>query len=55
MALAMLVARFDIEFVRWTKLDGSPSDRPAENDMRWAGGAAVPPDRDMEVRWKRLW
>lgn len=53
--IAMLVSRFDIEFVDWTTLDGRPSDRPARNDDRWAGGAAVPPDRDMKVRVKKLW
>ncbi|KAK1750472.1 putative cytochrome P450 E-class, group IV [Echria macrotheca] len=52
---AMLVSRFDIEFVEWTTLDGSPSDRPAQNDVRWSGGASVPPDRDMKVRWRRRW
>jgi len=55
LTVAILVSRFDIEFVEWTQLDGSPSDRPAKNDVRWSGGAAVPPDRDMKVRWKRLW
>ncbi|KAK0702256.1 cytochrome P450 [Lasiosphaeris hirsuta] len=28
LTLAMIVARFDVKFVDWTKLDGSPSDRP---------------------------
>ncbi|KAK0714186.1 cytochrome P450 [Lasiosphaeria miniovina] len=53
--ITMLVSRFDMEFVGWTTLDGGPSDRPARNDDRWAGGAAVPPDRDMKVRVKKLW
>ncbi|KAM7216356.1 putative cytochrome P450 E-class, group IV [Rhypophila decipiens] len=56
MTVALLVSRFDIEFVEWTNLeDGSKSDRPAQNHAKFIGGAAVPPDRDMKVRWKRLW
>jgi hypothetical protein len=55
MTVALLVSRFDVEFIEWTMLDGRPSDRPAEDDERWSGGASVPPDRDMKVRWKRLW
>jgi len=55
MSLAMLIARFEIEFVEWVMPDGSPSDRPGANDMRYAGALAMPPDRDMKVRWKRLW
>ncbi|KAK3358215.1 cytochrome P450 [Lasiosphaeria hispida] len=55
LTIAMLVSRFDIEFVEWVNRDGTPSDRPAQNDSRWSGGASVPPDRDMKVLWKRLW
>lgn len=56
LTVALLVLRFDMEFVEWTTLDGlSTSKRPAENDVRWSGGAAVPPDRDMKIRWKRRW
>ncbi|KAK0614725.1 cytochrome P450 [Immersiella caudata] len=55
LTVATLVSRFDIEFAGWTYMDGSPSDSPAENDGRWAGSATVPPDRDMRIRWKRLW
>jgi len=54
MTVAMLVTEFDFEFVEWTHLDdGRPSDRPAQNDTRFAGGASVPPDRDMQVLMKR--
>jgi hypothetical protein len=55
LTVALLVSRFDIDFVGWVKKDGSPSDRSAENDVRWSGGASVPPDRDMRVTFKRLW
>lgn len=55
MTLAIMVAKFDVKFVGWTKPDGSPSDRPAKNNDKYAGSAAMPPDRDMKVSWKRLW
>jgi cytochrome P450 len=55
LTLAMMVARFDIEFIEWTKLDGSASDREARSDVMSCGAAAVHPDRDMKIRWKRLW
>jgi len=55
LAVAKFLTQFDIEFVEWTKLDGSKSDRgPLTNDKNF-GAAAVPPDRDMKIRWKRLW
>ncbi|ORY71962.1 putative cytochrome P450 [Pseudomassariella vexata] len=52
--IALVVSKFDIEFIEWTKLDGSPSDRPARNDARYCGAGAMPPDRDMKIRWKRI-
>ncbi len=55
LVIAMVVTRFDVEFIEWTKLDGSPSQRPAQNDPRYAGAGSVPPDREMKVRWKKLW
>ncbi len=55
LTIAMLATRFDMEFVRWEKMDGTPSNRPAQGDPRYTGAADVPPNRDMEVRWKRLW
>lgn len=55
LTIAMLVSMFDIEFEGWTNpADGSPSDRQAQNDARYSGTAAVPPDRDMKVRLRRL-
>ncbi|KAI8623365.1 cytochrome P450 [Xylariaceae sp. FL1651] len=53
MTLAILVERFDIEFVGWTHLDGRQSDRAAQNDVSCAGAVAIPPDRDMKVRLRR--
>ncbi|KAH8894603.1 cytochrome P450 [Thozetella sp. PMI_491] len=55
LTIAMLVTRFDMEFVEWTKHDGSSSDRAPLPDPKYFGAAAVPPDRDMKVRWKRIW
>jgi hypothetical protein len=52
--VGILVSKFDIEFIEWIKLDGSPSDRAAQNDPRFCGGGAMPPDRDMKIRWKRI-
>ncbi|KAI0886387.1 putative cytochrome P450 [Annulohypoxylon maeteangense] len=55
MAIAMILTKFDIEFVEWSEFNGSTSHRSARNDTRYAGTAAMPPDRDMKIRWKRLW
>ncbi|KAK6957327.1 hypothetical protein Daesc_000110 [Daldinia eschscholtzii] len=55
LAVSMLISRFDIEFVEWVKLDGSFSERAAIDDIRYANAVAKPPDRDMKVRWRRLW
>ncbi|KAH8883484.1 cytochrome P450 [Thozetella sp. PMI_491] len=55
LAVAMMVSRLEIEFVEWVKQDGSRSDRPAEDDMEYANSVAAPPDRDMKIRWRRLW
>ena len=55
MTIAALVTRFDIEVVGWTYPDGRKSDRAAQNDQSYIGAVGIPPDRDMKVRWKRLW
>jgi hypothetical protein len=55
LTIAIIVARLDIELIEWTKKDGSRSDRPARDDPKYCGAAAVPPDRDLKIRWKRLW
>jgi hypothetical protein len=51
---ALLVSKFDFEVVGWTKLDGSPSDRQAQGDVRFSGAGAQPPDRDLKLRLKRI-
>ncbi|OLN96876.1 Cholesterol 7-alpha-monooxygenase 2 [Colletotrichum chlorophyti] len=55
LTIALLVTRFDIQFVDWVHMDGSKSERPPMDDQRYFGSAAVPPDRDVKLRWKRLW
>lgn len=51
--IALVVSRFDIELVGWTNPDGSPSHRAAEGDVRFCGAGAMPPDRNMKIRWRR--
>ncbi|KAK7751765.1 hypothetical protein SLS62_006250 [Diatrype stigma] len=53
-AIGLLVSQFDIELVGWTKADGSPSDRPAKSDLRYCGAGAMPPDRDMQIKLRRI-
>lgn len=54
LTIAVMVSQFDIELAGWTKADGSPSGRPAESDMRYCGAGAMPPDRDMQIRLRRV-
>lgn len=53
--IAMMVSRFEIEFSEWLKPDGSTSERLAMNDVEYTNAGAVPPDREMKVRWRRVW
>lgn len=53
MTLGILIAQFDFEFIDWVMPDGTVSDRPAREDERFNGALAMPPDRDMRVRWRR--
>lgn len=55
MVVAVLLSKFDVEFVEWTMMDGAKADRPALDDERFAGAAGMPPDRDMKVRLTRRW
>ena len=52
--IAMVVMHFDLEFEEYVKMDGTKSDRGPMDDMWYCGSAAMPPDRDMKSRWKRL-
>lgn len=40
--VALIVSRFDIEFIGWTNHDGSPSSRAAQSDKRFSGAGAMP-------------
>lgn len=50
--VALVVSRFDIEFLGWVDSKGLPSSRAAESDLRFSGAGAMPLDRDMLLRWK---
>jgi cytochrome P450 len=54
LSVAVIVSKFDIDLVGWTNTDGSPSDRPARGDLSYCGAGAMPPDRDMKIRWRRI-
>ncbi|KAL2016801.1 hypothetical protein VTK56DRAFT_2970 [Thermocarpiscus australiensis] len=54
LAAAMIVSRFEVEFVQWLKPDGSASERPAQDDKNYANSVAAVPDREMKVRWRRI-
>ncbi|KAH8594147.1 hypothetical protein B0O99DRAFT_688170 [Bisporella sp. PMI_857] len=55
LTLAILITKFDMEFLDWTTMDGKKSDKPAHDDGRYAGIIAMPPDREMKIRWKKRW
>ncbi|KAI0808881.1 putative cytochrome P450 [Xylaria sp. FL0064] len=55
LAISMLIARFEIERVSWVKHDGSASKKAAEDDLSNANAVVAQPDRDMKVRWRRMW
>ncbi|KAK3317496.1 putative cytochrome P450 [Cercophora scortea] len=52
--IALLVSKFEIEPLEWTNTDGSPSLRAARGDPRFSGIGAMPPDRDLKMRWTRI-
>ena len=49
LTIALLISKFDVEFVGWTKFDGSPSDRPPQHLGELCGGGTAQPDRDMKI------
>ncbi|KAF4432307.1 25-hydroxycholesterol 7-alpha-hydroxylase [Colletotrichum fructicola] len=55
LTVATLVTKFDMEILEWTHMDGRKSDRPAKDNEKYFLNAAVPPDCDVRIRWKRLW
>jgi cytochrome P450 len=52
--VALIISRLDIELLGWMMMDGKASNRPAQSDLSYCGAGAMPPDRDMRVRWKRI-
>lgn len=53
-AVALFVVSFDIEFLEYVYMDGSKSNRGPKDDHWWCRTAAMPPDRDSKIRWKRI-
>ena len=54
LAVAVMVTKFNIEFLGWKNLDGSKSGRSAQDAKRFAGFIAMSPDREMEIRMRRI-
>lgn len=54
LAVAVLVTKFDMEFVGWVESNGARSSKAPKDDRRFAGFVAMPPDKDVEIRWRRL-
>ncbi|KAI0110918.1 putative cytochrome P450 [Nemania sp. FL0031] len=52
--VALVVTRLEVELQGWIATDGKASDRPAQSDLKYCGAGAMPPDRDMRVRWRRI-
>lgn len=52
-AVAIVLAKYDIELVEWTFMDGTRSEKRAEDNRQFVGAIAMPPDRDMRVRWRK--
>lgn len=51
---ALILSQFELECAGWMTTDGRTSDRPGQNDKKLAGAGALPPDRDMKIRWKKI-
>lgn len=51
---ALIVSQYKLEFADWMTTDGKTSDRPGQNDKKFAGAGALPPDRDMKIRWRKI-
>jgi hypothetical protein len=56
LTVAMLISKFEIEFVEWVRVDdGKPAGREPRDDTRQAGAGGMHPDVDMKVRMTRVW
>ena len=52
--IALIIINFDIELEEYVTMDGGKSDRGPQDDPWYCGTAAMPPDRDLKVRWTKL-
>ena len=52
-AVAILICKFEVEFLEFVTMEGGKSERGPEQDGRNVGSGAVVPDRDLMVRLKR--
>lgn len=52
LAIAIIVTKFDMEFVEWVNPNGSRSHKAPEDDGSFAGFVVTPPDRDMKMLWR---
>ncbi|KAK4184524.1 cytochrome P450 [Podospora australis] len=55
LTVGVLVSRVEMEFVEWLNPDGSHSDRAPSTGANYANAVAAGPDRDVKVRWRRVW
>ena len=53
-AIALLVVNFDFELEQYVYMDGSKFDRGPKDDSEYLGVAALPPDHDVILRWKKV-
>jgi len=53
-AIALVVLTFEVDFEEFVGMDGGRSERGPLDDGWYCGTAAMPPDRDMRVRLRRL-
>lgn len=54
MVCALIVSQYEVQCAGWTTADGKISDRPGQNDRKYSGAGALPPDRDMRIRWRKI-
>ncbi|KAG8165821.1 hypothetical protein KVR01_004373 [Diaporthe batatas] len=51
---ALIVSQYELECAGWVTNGGRTSSRPGQNDRKFAGAGALPPDRDMKIRWRKI-
>jgi hypothetical protein len=50
----MVLGDFEIEFVEWLNPDGTRSERATQDNTEYANAVATPPDKEMNVSWRRI-